>query len=553
MQTQIIGLGIANVNYAEYTSWDLLTAFNNAVTPLAATFQTPSGSTAAQYTQSYNSIIQQIGVLKNLAQNGVTINTGTTTYPSYLNEQMVTSLNDVMRTLAIAGIPPPAGSPPLTPSQQQDAILTWQALPQFGIDVAGTITAAQNIFSNASSYTVPDTNPVTGLASTLLVKAFPTRSLQSALELEYVSYGNQLISTELLNQQSALNVTQQVLNTLTNAQNFLNQITVQPTQPQFTFPPTNAADPPNSTLFQQILSFTNPAYTSYGNIIANQILNESTSNLFAQTLNTLYHQGNYFVVVDINNENADHTPLVLTSATTNSQILAAYGSDAVSLVSGFIDSTIAIPALMSAAVADFHNTSPISITQTALNQAGPITDPNTFYNAYKKAASAYFSQLFPSTAILNVSNAALQLSQIKSLLLQEVAQLSALSPGNGRTVAGSLANNCFAVALDISSVFKNVNYTKTSTLQAQLLSSVKTYILDGQNKTLSALSTSVSQVPFENNVTNALTNASSVEQTQQENIKRYVFIFQQFYKTSAAMLTALEQLFESIAQGIDSG
>lgn len=585
MQTNITGLGAAYYNPAEYTSQALLTAFNNSITTLQQAFQTPSNAPASEYDAAYQNIITQIQTLKNYAQNGVPTSNGTETYPTYLSIDMVSSLNNIMGTLSIAGIPITnsdgsiADPSTLTDTQMQAAIQAWQSVPQTGINVSNYFTQALAIAKNANSYFVTTTNPNTGQTENLLVTAFPTRSLQSALELDYIAFGNQLISTNLNNLENGLTVTQQVINTLTSAQDVMNEITVGPTQPGFKYPPGNDAQIPSSTV-GQIFDY----------LAAND--NGETAAIFLNTYNGDRNAATAYV--------AAHPGVSMTSA-------LAMQTSAANFLGGQINNS-----------------------------------PDSFQGIYQIIGSAYFAQIFPSTAISNLTGAAANLLSIKSALLNEVNELTAQNSAAGANVAGTLANNCFHIAQDISGVFANVppittpnpipsatviaaaiqtgspnafvneiftllntspagnpnaafvqNYFSNHNLstalappltnseisltdtvnlinlvpslqtvavsdysnvvhQNQLLSSVKTYILDGQNKLASTLATSASQNPFQTNITNAITNASTIEENQKESVKQYIFIFQQYYQATASMLATLEQILQKIAQGIDS-
>jgi hypothetical protein len=728
MQTDIIGVGVASVDYTEYTSWNLLTAYNLAMKPLLPIFKGGTGNT---YVADYGTLINQIAAFKDIAKNGVLADPNSSSqYKSFMNEAMVDSLNNVMRTLALVGIPP---SVPLddtndpTGSQRMVLLQAWQSLPQFGINVEGYLNQALSIFTNASTYRVPalgkDGLPIEG---GLVVKAFPTRSLQSALELEYVSYGNQLISTQLANLENALTTTQKIMNTLTSVQDVLNQITVSPNKPNspFVFPPR----PPEYTdIFTRIVNNTDGTR----DILINGI-QSNVNNSMAAKINDLYVNGtpaqktiiqNAIDSYNLNLNNilpvlggSPYTPIQIPlsadSQFFNSNPPGPYSRDQLPFSNpGFVSDAVnssyyslntqqrnaidraiqlfnarhagdpnypilsiplvsppmfgqpydifsdggnspltdvltQIPEVATAAVNDYHNNTGNTIAgQIVLNGFNNAENPSkAFRDAYKIAASAYFMQLIPSTAIPNITTAASNLLQLKSLLLNEVVQLETINPDSGRNVAGSLANVSYLVVGDISAVFKNVNRIDTpkpvptndvlaaeirvgtpnnfmntvfgllngtptdpntiavknyftshglSTnfpaplsnaqmtvqdtinlinlipaiktaalsdynspayfqyhLQLQLLSSVKTFIMDGQGKTIAQLQSVATQNPIQTHVTNALTAAITAEESSREDVKRYIFIFQQFYKTTAAMLTALEKMLENIAKGV---
>ncbi|MCB1213597.1 MAG: hypothetical protein KDK40_04785, partial [Chlamydiia bacterium] len=55
---------------------------------------------------------------------------------------------------------------------------------------------------------------------------------------------------------------------------------------------------------------------------------------------------------------------------------------------------------------------------------------------------------------------------------------------------------------------------------------------------------------FQENVTNALTAASNLNDTQKETFRRYMFVFEEYYKSASAILNAINQLLSKMAQNI---
>jgi len=546
-QVSIIGIGAASVNYAEYLSLNVLNSYSDGISGLQNIFKKNTNIQATDY----DKIICNIRILNDLAKKGATDTNGTTTYQSYMNEPMADTLNDIMRSLAIVNVPPAANTPPLTDAEKIETVQSWQNLSQFGIFVNDYFTTAAAIKSNATSFSVPAVDQKTGLPikGGLLVQAFPSRSLQSALELEYVSYGNQLISSQLTNLQGALTTSQQVLGTLTSLQDYMNQITVGPKTPPFSFPP-NATEYSSASIYSMIDNNQNGVV----GIVLNGIQGNVTNNLAtvfnqindntSDPLNELIQQ-----FIFVNNIFGYTVPIPLTA---DSQINGGLGSFSLSLFYALVsqgDSRLA-----SAALADYHsNSSNLTIAGQINFIANGLTDPKTFKAQYEIAASAYFKQLTPTVALTQqITDAATNLISLKNDLLQEVKSLVAQNPSAGVAVLGSLAQACFQVASSISTVFKNVDMSLTGpALQAELLSSVKTYIMDGQDQTLTTSATTA-QSSNQNKITNAITAASTLEETQREAVKRYIFIFQQFYKTTAAMLKTLETILEKITKGFQA-
>jgi len=60
------------------------------------------------------------------------------------------------------------------------------------------------------------------------------------------------------------------------------------------------------------------------------------------------------------------------------------------------------------------------------------------------------------------------------------------------------------------------------------------------------------QGQFQQQITNAITGAESLNTSQQESVRRYMFVFEQYTQSAAAILTALDTLFQQISRGISS-
>lgn len=165
---------------------------------------------------------------------------------------------------------------------------------------------------------------------------------------------------------------------------------------------------------------------------------------------------------------------------------------------------------------------------------------NTFINRYKIYASAFFMQQFPTvTASTGYIN---QLLAAKNSLMSQLVALEALSPSNNRNVANTLAANIYKVALDISGAFAVPGRDQFTAL--------KTWIMDAQNLLVSnpAYSTTTGQI--QDKITQAIRAGESLNDTQKENVRRYMFLFEEFYKSANAVLSKINQLIEKMAQAI---
>ncbi|WP_068467228.1 hypothetical protein [Candidatus Protochlamydia phocaeensis] len=411
MEVDIVGIGATQANFSEYTSPQLLNQYTQAILPLKLVFsQDPNQITSSDY----DIILSQINTIRQLAQNGVIDSNGQTQFPTYFNEDMVTKLNDIMRTLAFVNIPPAPGSPPLSDQDKVNTIRMWQNLSQFGVDVSGALNSALTLESSYYSYDAQVQQAGTGQIITVHVSGSPTRTLQSMLQLDYIGSGNSMMAGHMSSLQQALTLSQQALASLTAVQNLSNQLKVTTPQPQFQLP--------------------------------------STDNI------------------------------------------------------------------------------------------------DDFKSEYKKAASAYFAQIFPSAT--PVANAANQLLQVKQDMWQEILDLEQANPSTNRSTPGSLANALYIVVKDISAAFSGISTSNNPQLQSQLFDAVKKWIMDNQNVRIDETGSDNNSLTIQNHLSSALTTAENLEESQRDDVRRYFFIFQQFYKSAATMIQLLGDMFDKMNQGI---
>ncbi|MBS4164086.1 Uncharacterized protein PRO82_001402 [Candidatus Protochlamydia amoebophila] len=409
MEVAIIGLGAASVSLTEYYSINVLQKYTDLITPLKTIFSKDSSELTAE---DYDLILKQVASLKQLAKEGVQDTNGTDTYQSFMNQAMVTPLNDIMKTLSIVGIPPDPNAGPLSDSAKIATLMGWKSLPNFQIDVLGPLNAALSIQLEAYQYTVNIENPGTGIISTLTVLASPGRSLQSMLELEYIGAGNTQMAGKMADLEQALSLSQQILKTLTGIQNISNEIQV-------------------------------------------------------------------------------------------------------------------------------YNKIPFKLPNTA--------DLDDYKKQYKKQASAYFAQIFPTAE--PVADSAQKLLNLKQSLWDQMVALEAANPTSGRNETGSLANAVYKVVQDISAAFVGVDLTAANA-QDQLFASVKKWIMDNQDVRIDDAGSNKNAGAIQDRLASAMTTAQNLEESQREDVRRYLLLFQEFYKSAMSMIQLLGTIFDKINKGI---
>lgn len=437
MDMTIKGLGIAQVQYTEYQSQDVLNAYSQYMTNIKNYLDLiPTLTNSPNLTTVYDNLIGTLSQLSSLVQNGLTENPGTANqYQSFVTNDMAQNISNVMNGLAAAGIPPsqPLSSSPQDQNTKIELLNNWSSLAGFGIE--DSLKNAIALVVNTQQVT--STDPVTGVTTVGTVPI--TSTLQSMLELNYVKEGNDLISGKLGSLSSALNITTGVITTLTALQNLANHIQV-----------TIAQTPPASV--------TNP-----------DVGNTSDSNV--QVAN---YKGNY-----------------------------------------------------------------------------------------ETAASAYFSQVYPSAIPTNTDPTTLY--GLKLALSAQVASLlkqNSDASANIQSVS-SLAARLYTVMKDISAQFSAITVTGTGGLTGLALynsnktlfasaykSAASNWILDGDVKGMSTSSVTNNPGPIMQNLTYAIQQAENVNNSQSDTVRQYTQIFQEFYQTASAMLQDLLDTIQKIDQGI---
>lgn len=176
-------------------------------------------------------------------------------------------------------------------------------------------------------------------------------------------------------------------------------------------------------------------------------------------------------------------------------------------------------------------------------------DPANFSNGttvekYTSAASAFFA----SPISVSVSYAALsagfvtfqaQMRDIKTSLSAQIIALSATTP---RLADGSEDSNSLLAKLRL--VLKDIQTTNADGSQA----GARAWITDSYNKTATAAVTSAGAI--QQNITNAITAGQSLNTTQTEAVRNFLYLFEEYYKSASAVLQAISQIITKMADGI---
>lgn len=437
----VFGIPSAIPTRFEYTNAAMASAYFNSILAFvnvlqiqAPTYPFPAQTVSAQNVNQVNAALFQ---LTKLAKYGVIVTpAGQVFFPS-----SVVSAGFLAAHNLSSRVPPSAGKSSyqlytMTMTMAQDYDVILRSLASVGVNVNAS-------GANFPSVTLPQLQQWRDLAIQVsaisrVVQAAElegfggARSLQGIIEIDYVQTGNEIITRNLAKLQSALSVTQDVLNTLSQLQVLKNKITTQ------------------SSAFKDV---------------------------FGQPFN---YQENYG------------------------------------------------------------------------NQS-----PSSWGGFYQQYASAYFNR--PVTPIIlpgmapgqpNFTSAFRQLVFLRTQLTSELQRLSSVSPASTITNPQSLYGTLKAVIADINDNFKTPTGDPVFSATPSNLASAgfKRWMLDNYSAFNSPNANKAGQI--QQNLTFAITAGESLNDTQKETTRNFMYIFEEYYKSASAALQAITQIIQKIAQNI---
>jgi hypothetical protein len=166
----------------------------------------------------------------------------------------------------------------------------------------------------------------------------------------------------------------------------------------------------------------------------------------------------------------------------------------------------------------------------------------TTISSYKTASSAFFATPISISvsfaAVSGIAGFQTQMQAIKSQLTSEIASLSGTTP----LISGREDSNSLLAKLRI--VLKNINDTNA----AGTLSGATAWVTDNYNK--AATAGVVSAGLIQQHITNAITAGQSLNTTQTESVRNFLYLFEEYYKSASAVLQAITQIIQKMADGI---
>lgn len=180
-----------------------------------------------------------------------------------------------------------------------------------------------------------------------------------------------------------------------------------------------------------------------------------------------------------------------------------------------------------------------------------------YSSAYQKAASAYFGPPIVARFLWSSANAivtgqpggitvpgaqfAHYATELQTSRNQLSALLSDLLPRTPRLISGDLdPNSLYVTAKKVLDAMPRTNS----------FSAVRLWANDNYDEPEANISGSGKAGQLQQDITTAITAGQSLNDTLKEKVRRYMFVFEEYYKSASAMLTKISDLINKFAQGI---
>ncbi len=195
----------------------------------------------------------------------------------------------------------------------------------------------------------------------------------------------------------------------------------------------------------------------------------------------------------------------------------------------------------------------------------PVVDGDLWVTQYSAALADYVKLVVPSYTG-DPNQLAFSIFDLRAKLNSQLLRLEQVSPENTRSVEGTLAFNINEIIKAISLVFTSrtivsggtslvfhdinsppsalrraaINFLLVNTGEEQLLSATFQSLREELNADFN----------LENSISTAITSAESLNDTQKQDVRRFLFVFEEFYKSASAVLTKMSQIIDKFAQNI---
>lgn len=583
-------VNIAGINgtvvQLEYTASSVFSAYQNDINTIQAilTKKDANNNIVPVSDADAKTLATALNDLKNLLTKG--LKDPTTGQVSYMTAAMATQLDIVFRSLQSVGVNTGTSTGPSNVASTISFSSTDQAvLWQF---VVNSSSMLQGVFAFADS---PTSN----------------QSLQSLIELQYVQTSNNLLSAQLSSLEGAVNTTQSSLNVLNTLQNLHNKITTQQGLGGGSFSAYIASrggwNPPGLTADQFQTQYEQLASTFFGTItpaapVATVNIPSWVSDIYTFSLPArVDSNGNPLNPVIFPKTSFSTNPN--TPSTPNNEYNITFatppgGFTLANLSQSFKDrytgtiGGINYPKVTTNVPVSGPSTTTITVEANVPGNTGPfLQDDWTYFNP--NSSSNVFAEILAGSASISITpqgstltvnsqeftttnnqtiiflhtissqitvvpNGGIsQLITLRTMLSNQIVPaLSAITPTlpGGLPDPTSLLAQIKQVLSDIKTSFVtdigNPISTNTSIFSAG--SGFTRWMLDRYNQSNTSSANLAGQ--YQQNITSAVTAAQSLNSTQSENVRNFLYVFEEYYKSADAILQKISQIIEQAAQNI---
>lgn len=183
-------------------------------------------------------------------------------------------------------------------------------------------------------------------------------------------------------------------------------------------------------------------------------------------------------------------------------------------------------------------------------------DPEGYSDEYNDAASAYFGDPIDPFFIYDEDDeefdqVAHDLKDARTHIGSIISALAYLTPGglDGTEDPTSLLANLRKVYNDLDKVdLDNLNTRLENGDRSDIYDSVEEWVLDSYDK--HSDEDAANQGKIQQRITLAITASENLNNSQTESVRSYMFVFEEYYKSAAGLLTKISQLIEKMAQSI---
>lgn len=513
--------GLSGVAQTDYTRGEVFSIYQNVAQTIQS-LPTPPNPNSPAYQAAITVLNAQLNQLLGLYKNGMMLPVDPTkpdagSYRFYITVPMAQQLDLLLKTLQLADVDV---TQPINMSATQAA--AWQSYITLNPMLSSFYISASD-------------------------SAAQTQSIQAAVELQYVKTGNDVMSSQIQDLESALITTKAVLNNLENILELHNTITIA-NRGKFTtvtgFNWTGVSGNSTLTPSKFVDSYQSAASSFFGGAIV-PVIPGNPSYILPAELNWLagyiQTQGSPVYSTSVTpagwqftTHPGDDPPVEATSAW-GLELKSTLGNGDKVWVGKSDNSHFAALQHAISSTQRLANGSVYQIQNSILTF--PSGDAVGLDYAYKEF-------LLQQTGLDDLKN---QIVKARNDLDTQIAALQAIV---GDTTSNALLSRLQNVRADFSAVFVTnggAEITSGSSMTSAY-GGLYNWLIDRYDKRNSAEASLAGQL--QNNITFAITSGQALNDTKKAEVQNFLFVFQEYYRSAAAILQQVTQSIRRAAQSV---